>query len=66
MYKISSASWHGRIALLESNQIDELPVSSVFAIKIVDPVTDAVLLVEGSTSPAHVRNTTSIFVTHVK
>lgn len=31
-----------------------------------NPVTDAVLLIEGGAGATHVRNTTSIFITHVE
>lgn len=42
------------------------PVLSISAVKVVLPVTDAVLLVEGGVVGAHVRDTASIFVAHVE
>ena len=43
-----------------------LPVGGVFAVKVVDPVADAVLLVEGRSGTTHVRDTASVFVAHVE
>lgn len=46
--------------------IGALPIGGIFAVEVVDPVANAVLLVESGASTAHVRNATTIFVTHVK
>ena len=43
-----------------------LPLLNSRTIKVVGPVTDAELLVEGRVIGAHVRNTTSILVTHME
>ena len=43
-----------------------VPVLCVFAVKIMDPIANAVLLIESCSRSAHVRNTTTVFVTHVK
>jgi len=42
------------------------PVGSVFAVEVVDPVADAVLLVESGASAAHVGNATAVLIAHVE
>ena len=42
------------------------PVGRICAIKVVLPVADAVLLVESSVVGTHVRDSTSVFITHME
>jgi hypothetical protein len=43
-----------------------VPLVSFLAVEVVDPVADAVLLVEGGSRAAHVRDTAAVFVAHVE
>jgi len=43
-----------------------VPLVSFLAVKVVNPVADAVLLVESSSRAAHVRDTAAVFVAHVE
>lgn len=43
-----------------------VPFVGLLAVKVVDPVADAVLLVEGGPGSAHVRDAASVLVAHVE
>ena len=43
-----------------------LPFGGFLAVKVVDPIADPVLLVEGSSFTAHVGDAATIFVAHVE
>lgn len=42
------------------------PLVGFFAVKVVNPIADAVLLVESSSGSAHVRNTATVLVAHME
>lgn len=50
----------------EKNEKNEVPLVGLAAVEVVDPVADAVLLVEGRAVAAHVRNAPAVLVAHVE
>ncbi len=44
----------------------KLPFISFLAIKVMDPITNAILLIERCSRAAHVRDTAAILVAHMK
>ena len=43
-----------------------VPLVGFFAVKVVNPIADAVLLIESSSRAAHVGDTATVFVAHVE